>query len=131
MPTNKTNFFDIKNMLIILLGVMVVGMFLFGKNVIDKHVTEIKALQTENTTLLNKNESLKKDNDKLDIILGQIDLKLSQNNKDTDAVLSELDKLNEKKNEIPNYVNSLSANSTADALAKYLENRTKGNGNKH
>ena len=131
MPTNKTNFFEIKNMLIILLGVTVVGMFLFGKNVIDKHATEIKALQTENTTLLNKNESLKKDNDKLDIILSQIDLKLSQNNKDTDAVLSELDKLNEKKNEIPNYVNSLSANDTADALAKYLENRTKGNGNKH
>ena len=131
MPTNKTNFFEIKNMLIILLGVTVVGMFLFGKNVINKHATEIKALQTENTTLLNKNESLKKDNDKLDIILGQIDLKLSQNNKDTDAVLSELDKLNEKKNEIPNYVNSLSANDTADALAKYLENRTKGNGNKH
>jgi predicted nuclease with TOPRIM domain len=110
---------------------MVVGMFLFGKNVINKHATEIKALQTENTTLLNKNESLKKDNDKLDIILGQIDLKLSQNNKDTDAVLSELDKLNGKKNEIPNYVNSLSANSTADALAKYLENRTKGDGSKH
>jgi predicted nuclease with TOPRIM domain len=131
MPTNKTNFFEIKNMLIILLGIMVVGMFLFGKNVINKHATEIKALQTENTTLLNKNESLKKDNDKLDIILGQIDLKLSQNNKDTDAVLSELDKLNGKKNEIPNYVNSLSANSTADALAKYLENRTKGDGSKH
>jgi peptidoglycan hydrolase CwlO-like protein len=131
MPTNKTNFFEIKNMLIILLGIIVVGMFLFGKNVINKHATEIKALQTENTTLLNKNESLKKDNDKLDIILGQIDLKLSQNNKDTDAVLSELDKLNGKKNEIPNYVNSLSANGTADALAKYLENRTKGDGSKH
>lgn len=131
MPTNKTNFFDIKNMLIILLSIIVVGMFLFGKNVIDKHAAEIKILQTENTTLLNKNESLKKDNDKLDIILGQIDLKLSQNNKDTDAVLSELDKLNGKKNEIPNYVNSLSANGTADALAKYLENRTKGDGSKH
>ena len=126
MPTNKTNFFDIKNMLIILLGVMVVGMFLFGKNVIDKHATEIKALHTENTTLLTKNDSLKNNNVKLDIILAKIDAKLDKNNEDTNNVLIVLDKLKEKKNEIPNYVSSLSANGTADALSKYLEDRTKG-----
>ena len=126
MPTNKTNFFDIKNMLIILLGVMVIGMFLFGKNIIDKHATEIKALHTENTTLLTKNDSLKNNNVKLDIILAKIDAKLDKNNEDTNNVLTVLNKLKEKKNEIPNYVNSLSANGTADALSKYLEDRTKG-----
>jgi hypothetical protein len=113
-------------MLIILLGVMVVGMFLFGKNVIDKHATEIKALHTENTTLLTKNDSLKNNNVKLDIILAKIDAKLDKNNEDTNNVLIVLDKLKEKKNEIPNYVSSLSANGTADALSKYLEDRTKG-----
>jgi hypothetical protein len=131
MPTNKTNFFDIKNMLIILLGVMVVGMFLFGKNVIDKHATEIKALHTENTTLLTKNDSLKNNNVKLDIILAKIDAKLDKNNEDTNNVLIVLDKLKEKKNEIPNYVSSLSANGTADALSKYLEDRTKGETSNH
>lgn len=126
MPTNKINFFDIKNMLIILLGIIIVGMFLFNKNVIDKHANEIKALHTENTALLTKNDSLRNDNVKLDIILAKIDAKLDKNNEETNSVLTALGKLKEKKNEIPNYVSSLSANGTADALSKYLEDRTKG-----
>ena len=126
MPMNKVNFFDMKNILIILLGIIIVGMFLFNKNVIDKHATEIKALHNENTTLLTKNDSLKNNNVKLDIILAKIDAKLDKNNEETNSVLTALGKLKEKKNEIPNYVNSLSANGTADALSKYLESRTKG-----
>jgi hypothetical protein len=115
-----------KNILIILLGIIIIGMFLFGKNVIDKHASEIKALHTENTTLLSKNDSLKNNNVKLDVILAKIDAKLDKNNEDTNNVLIVLDKLKQKKNEIPNYVSSLSANGTADALSKYLEDRTKG-----
>ena len=126
MPTNKTNFFEIKNMLIILLGIIIVGMFLFGKNVIDKHANEIKTLHTENTALLTKNDSLKNDNVKLDIILAKIDAKLDKNNEETNSVLTALGKLKENKNEIPNYVSYLSANRTADALSKYLKDRTKG-----
>lgn len=126
MQPNKINFFDMKNILIILLGIIIIGMFLFGKNVIDKHASEIKALHTENTTLLSKNDSLKNNNVKLDVILAKIDAKLDKNNEDTNNVLIVLDKLKQKKNEIPNYVSSLSANGTADALSKYLEDRTKG-----
>jgi hypothetical protein len=122
---NKINFFDIKNMLIILLGIIIIGMFLFGKNVIDKHDAEIKALHIENSTLLTKNDSLKNNNVKLDIILSEINTKLDKNNEETNSVLIALDKLKQKKNEIPNYVSSLSANGTADALSKYLEDRTK------
>lgn len=122
---NKINFLDMKTILIIILGIIVIGLLLFGNDTIDKHSTEIKNLKIENSSLLLKNEELKIDNAKLDIILGQIDLKLTQNNENTNTVLSALDKLKNKKNEIPNYVNSLSANGTANALSKYLENRTK------
>jgi hypothetical protein len=122
----KINFFDIKNMLIILLGIIIIGMFLFGKNVIDKHEDEIKTLHIENETLLTTNDSLKNNNIKLDVILAEIDTKLDKNNEETNSVLTALGKLKGKKNEIPNYVSSLSANGTADALSKYLKDRTKG-----
>lgn len=125
MQTNKVNFFDMKTILILVMGIIIIGMFLFGKNVINKHESEIKALHTENTSLLSKNDSLKNNNLKLDVILAKIDAKLEKNNEDTNNVLTELGKLKGKKNEIPNYVNSLSANGTADALSKYLEGRTK------
>lgn len=127
MQTNKINFFlDMKNILIMLLTVIVIGLYLFGKTNIDKHKEEIKTLHIKNDSLLSKNNSLKNDNAKLDIILTQIDSKLNKNNKETNAVLSALDKLKTKKNEIPNYVNALSANGTANAITKYLEDRTKG-----
>lgn len=126
MQINKINFFDMKNILIILLTVIVIGLYLFEKTKIDKHEEEIKTLHIKNDSLLSKNNSLKNDNAKLDIILTQIDSKLNKNNKETNAVLSALDKLKTKKNEIPNYVNALSANGTANAITKYLEDRTKG-----
>ena len=126
MQMNKINFFDMKTILIILLGIIIIGMFLFGKNIIDKHEDEIKTLHIENETLLTTNDSLKNNNIKLDVILAEIDTKLDKNNEETNSVLTALGKLKGKKNEIPNYVSSLSANGTADALSKYLKDRTKG-----
>lgn len=123
MQTNKINFFDMKNILIILLAVIAIGTYFFEGSKIDKHEEEIKALHVANDSLLTKNDSLKSDNAKLDIVLTQIDAKLTKNNQETGAVLSVLDKLKNKKDEIPNYVSSLSANGTADALTKYLESR--------
>lgn len=128
MQTNKVNF-DMKTILIVLLFIIIIGMFLFGKNVINKHESEIKTLHTENSSLLKQNDSLKENNSKLDVILKEIDRKLDENNEQSDKVLSSLDKLKQKKNEIPNYVNTLSANGTADALSKYLERRTKSETN--
>ena len=120
---NKINFLDMKNILIILLVIIMIGMFFFEGSKIDKHKEEIKALHVENDSLLSTNDSLKSDNAKLDVFLTQIDAKLNKNNEETGAVLSVLDKLKNKKDEIPNYVSSLSANGTADALSKYLESK--------
>ena len=85
MQMNKINFFDMKTILIILLSIIIIGMFLFGKNVIDKHEDEIKTLHIENETLLTTNDSLKNNNIKLDVILAEIDTKLDKNNEETIA----------------------------------------------
>ena len=61
----------------------------------------------------------------------EADAKLKQNNKDTDSVITELNEIKKKRNEISNHVNTLSANATADELTKYLERRTKGKGIKY
>lgn len=129
MVQNK--FFDGKTINILILAGLIIGMFFFEEKKIDKHKEEIKALHEQNDSLLVKNRELKKDNAKLDTLLVQIDAKLVQNNKDTDSVITELNDIKKKRNEIPNHVNTLSANATADELAKYLERRTKSNSGKH
>ena len=97
MQMNKINFFDMKNILILLLAVIAIGTYFFEGSKIDKHEEEIKALHVANDSLLTKNDSLKSDNAKLDIVLSQIDAKLTKNNQETGAVLSVLDKLKNKK----------------------------------
>ena len=106
-----------------LLVVIMIGMFFFEGAKIDKHKEEIKTLKLKNDSLLSTNDSLKNNNAKLDIILSEINTKINKNNKETGLVLSVLNKLKKEKNEIPNYVNSLSANGTADAFSKYLETK--------
>ena len=101
-------------------------MFFFEETKINKHKEEIKVLHEKNDSLTKKNDELKIDNAKLDTVLVKIDAKLKQNNKDTDSVITELNEIKKKRNEISNHVNTLSANATADELTKYLERRTKG-----
>tara|TARA_R110000782_G_scaffold21299_1_gene57337 strand:- start:28760 stop:29149 length:390 start_codon:yes stop_codon:yes gene_type:complete len=124
---NKINFYDVKTLLLVVFGVIIIGLLLFGNVIVDNNAKEIKALKIENADLMGKNDILKSNNNRLDKVLNKIDIDLKQNNKDTDAILTALDKINKKKNETRTYVNSLSANDVADELSKYLEKRTKGN----
>jgi chromosome segregation ATPase len=126
VQSNSSKFFSI----LILIG-LIVGMFFFEETKINKHKEEIKVLHEKNDSLTKKNDELKIDNAKLDTVLVKIDAKLKQNNKDTDSVITELNEIKKKRNEIPNHVNTLSANATADELTKYLERRTKGKGIKY
>lgn len=127
MRMNKINFYDVKTLLLVVFGVIIIGLLLFGNVIVDNNAKEIKALKIENADLMGKNDILKSNNNRLDKVLNKIDIDLKQNNKDTDAILTALDKINKKKNETRTYVNSLSANDVADELSKYLEKRTKGN----
>ena len=126
VQSNSSKFFSI----LILIG-LIVGMFFFEETKINKHKEEIKVLHEKNDSLTKKNDELKIDNAKLDTVLVKIDAKLKQNNKDTDSVITELNEIKKKRNEISNHVNTLSANATADELTKYLERRTKGKGIKY
>ena len=117
---------DPKTMLIWILGIVLCVTLYFNGQKINKHKEEIKVLHVKNESLGNKNDSLKDNIKKLDIILTEIDKKLTQNNKEMEGVNQSIEKLKNRKNEIPTYVNSLSANNTADALTNYLERKTKG-----
>ena len=124
----KTYNFDLKNWIIfILVGLLIISFIIGrGKN-INKHNDEIAKLKKENVELLNDVDSLKQANSDLDLLLKNIDNKLSENNRRIDKSLSILNDLKKKKNEIPNYVGGLSAYDTANALSEYLETRAKSN----
>ncbi len=116
---------DAKTMLIWILGIVLCVTLYFNGQKINKHKNEIKVLHDENATLVTKNDSLKENIKKFNIILTEIDKKISENNKEMGSVNKSITNLKNKKNEIPTYVNSLSANSTADALSSYLDRKTK------
>jgi chromosome segregation ATPase len=117
---------DAKTMLIWILGIVLCITLYFNGQKVNKHKEEIKVLHKENKSLEGKNDSLKNNIKKLDIILTEIDKKLTQNNKEMEGVNQSIEKLKNRKNEIPTYVNRLSANNTADALSNYLDRKTKG-----
>lgn len=116
---------DAKTMLIWILGIVLCVTLYFNGEKINKHKEEIKSLHTKNDSLAVKNDSLKGNIRRLDTILVAIDKKLTQNNKEMEGVNQSIEKIKNRKNEIPTYVNSLSANSTASALSAYLERKTK------
>lgn len=117
---------DAKTMLICILGIVLCVTLYFNGQKVNKHKEEIKTLHVENESLESKNDSLKNNIKRLDVVLTEIDKKLTQNNKEMEGVNQSIENLKNRKNEIPTYVNSLSANSTADALSNYLDRKTKG-----
>lgn len=117
---------DAKTMLILILGIVLCVTLYFNGQKVNKHKEEIKVLHEQNESLEGKNDSLKNNIQKLDVVLTEIDKKINKNNKEMEGVNQSIENLKNRKNEIPTYVNSLSANSTADALSNYLERKTKG-----
>lgn len=122
---------DIKTWFIIILAIGLIISFIFNqKNNIDYHKDEINALHKSNSELLLKNDSLKKINDELDIKITNINILLDSNNKQISEAQNEINRLKNKRNEIPNYVNSLSANDVANDISKYLETTKDTDSNK-
>lgn len=117
---------DAKTMLIWILGIVLCITLYFNGQKVNKHKEEIKILHVENESLVSRNDSLRNNIQRLDVVLTEIDKKLTQNNKEMGVVNQSIEKLKNRKNEIPTYVNRLSANSTADALSNYLDRKTKG-----
>ncbi len=113
---------DFKTIVIIILGAALIISFFFGqKSNINKHEAELKALHIENTLLLTKNDSLIKVNSVLDGKIVEVNKQLEANVKQLSENTTQLEVLKKKKNEIPVYVNNLSANGVSSEFTNFLE----------
>ena len=127
MMNNK---YDLKNVFIVILAIALLLMFLFGqKSNKEDFQKEIDALHLKNTELTNQNDSLKKENTKLDVVIVNIEKEIAVNQKELAKTNIQLQKLNKKRNEILTYVNSLSSDGVAESFTEYLERAESPNGN--
>ena len=117
---------DIK---LVFIGVLSIGLiisFFFGqRSNIDYKKSEIKSLEAQNTLISKKNDSLLLVNKILDTKFVVLQKEIEITMIEIALIQSKLDSLKNRKNEIPNNVNRLSANCVADGITKYLENNTK------
>jgi len=119
---------DFKTIVIIILGACLIISFLFKqKSNINNHDDEIKKLQLENTNLIKKNDSLAKINNQLDQKILTIDKELQENTIKLNETTNQIERLKNKKNEIPAYINNLSANGVSSEFSKFLENTKSSN----
>ena len=127
MMNNK---YDLKNVFIVILAIALLLMFLFGqKSNKEDFQKEIDSLHLKNTELTNQNDSLKKENTKLDVVIVNIEKEIAVNQKELVKTNIQLQKLNKKRNEILTYVNNLSSDGVAESFTEYLERAESPNGN--
>jgi hypothetical protein len=117
----KTNKFDIKTWFIIILGVALCLSVWFGqKNNVYDNKDKIEVLQKQNESLIKKNDSLRIANAKIDVLISEINKKIDGNTEILVATKKQLQDIKKIQNEIPHYVNNLSANGVASAFSNYL-----------
>lgn len=113
---------DTKSIFIIILGLLLlIAVFAYQKNNTSDYQKQIDELHKENEALASKNDSLKSENIKLDAFIVGIEKQITENNTKLSQTQSQLNDLKKKRNEVPTYVNGLSANGVANAFADYLE----------
>jgi peptidoglycan hydrolase CwlO-like protein len=118
---------DIKTIAIIVLAAGLILSFIFGQHgsKIDNHEDEISALHKDNEALLHKNDSLNSLNTKINEEIVLISKKITADSLELVITKKELYKLNNRQNEIHNYVKSLSANGVSSSFSDYLNNKSK------
>lgn len=126
MENNKVYFnLDLKSIVIILLGLVVVGMILFrpSKNDVNKFQSEIDSLNNKNKELIYKNDSLKSLNEKISKDIIVLTKKVDEINTQLDSNETLIKKLKKKKGEIFSNVNSMDADGVTSSLTDYLKRR--------
>lgn len=126
MENNKVYFnLDLKSIIIILLGLVLVGMILFrpSNTDVNKFQSEIDNLNNKNKELIYKNDSLKSLNEKIskDIII--LTKKVDEINTELDSNETLIKKLKKKKGEIFSNVNSMDADGVTRSITDYLKRR--------
>jgi hypothetical protein len=96
------------------------------------HNTDEKMYDEKLHELSEKSIMLMRKNDSLDNINKKLNIKIDSIQKETEvlkgksvALDSTLKSINNKRNEIPNYIKRLSANGVSDEFTKYLNEKTK------
>lgn len=116
----------VKDIFIIILCVGLVISFIMGqKKTIDYRKGEIERLHEENKKLTNINDSLIFANKEIDNQFNELVNLIDEQDRKLIATQSQLNKLKKKRDEIPTYVNYLSANDVADELSAYIERHRK------
>lgn len=126
VENNKVYFnLDLKSIVIILLGLVVVGMILFrpSKTDVNKFQSEIDSLNNKNKELIYKNDSLKSLNEKISKDIIVLTKKVDEINTQLDSNENLIKKLKKKKGEIFSNVNSMDADGVTRSLTDYLKRR--------
>ncbi len=130
----ETKKFDFKTITIIVLGIALVLVIIFGnvfnKPNIDTYTNEISKLNEANKQLLHQNDSINSVNKKLDVDITNIEKKIEDNQKQLLNTQLELNKLKKERNEISTTVSHLSGNDVVDSFTKYLNQRDKSKTNR-
>lgn len=117
---------DIKTIFILVLSLaLIISFFVGQKNKIDYRKDEIEILNAKNNFLSKKNDSLISANKILDEKLLKIDSLIKVSDIKISEKQLQIERLKRKKNEIPTYVNVLSANGVASSLTKFIERTRK------
>ena len=117
---------------VVLIIVLAIGMFLsffIGHKVgIDYHKDDIKALHAQNDSLSKDVTRIVQINEVLTVKIDSVASQISINNDKITNTQSQLEVLNNKKNEIHNTVNHMSSNDVSSIFSTYLE---KGQSSNH
>lgn len=115
---------DLKDILIIALGVGLVLMFIFRPSKeIETYEDEIEVLKKENEKLLNSNDSIIGINDSLSTERDELTVKLDSTEVEINKSNDRINVLENGKSEVSSYVNGLDADGVANGLSEYIENR--------
>ena len=119
---------DFKTIIIIALLLGVIGMILFWpKNIPDYDKKEIERLRQENVELLNQNDSLSIEISKKDTIILKAENEIFNLENYKDSLDLEIEKINNRRNETTNYVNSLDADGISNGITDYIKRRKSNN----
>jgi len=119
---------DIKDIFIIILAIcLIINIILRQKNKIDYKVDDIEKLNKKNELLTSQNDSLAKVNNTIDVTLKELTKIISVKDSMLYQNTVEIQKLKNKRNEIPIYINTLDGNGVAKSFSDYLNSKGKTN----
>jgi ABC-type transporter Mla subunit MlaD len=114
---------NIKDFVIIILGLFIIFMVLTKKNNTVDNNSELIELKRKTDSLINNNKGLMETNDSLNKVFDSLGGKINNLNIKIDSSDKIIKKLKNRKGEVHNNINNLNSNELSRELTKYLERR--------